>query len=73
VSRWLLLVLAIPACGGSPTPGVPDPSCTPGGPDVELVTAPADRDFPECVEIPAHSERGSTARAWCCWKGEVRP
>lgn len=66
---WLLTALVF-SCGGSATLPT-DPDCSPGSLGVELVTAPADREFPSCVEVPAHEERGATSRAWCCWKGTV--
>lgn len=61
-----LFALALTSCGGTAPP--PDPSCTPGSPSVMIVVAPADREFPECIEIPAQRERGADERAWCCWK-----
>ena len=70
----LLTALALISCGGATSPDDPSPplpTCKPGSVDIEFVTAPPDREFPGCVEVPAHSEQGSTARAWCCWKGTV--
>ena len=75
MTRLALLAALLPlACGGAyePTPDRPAPSCAPGSTDVELVTAPPDLELPECVEVTAHSERGSDARAWCCWKAGAR-
>jgi len=67
----LLATLLLTSCGGSTSPAPTLPDCSPGSVDVELVSAPADREFPTCVEIPAYRPLGSTARAWCCWKGTV--
>lgn len=64
-------VLLITSCG--PTTDRPAPSCSPGSPYVVVIGAPADREYPECVEIPAQHLRGSTERDWCCWKDEVQP
>lgn len=71
MSRLALLLLATTSCGGATTPDRPPPACTPGSLDITYLVAPPDREFPECTEMPAHQEQGSTSRAWCCWKDEV--